>query len=150
MSGDTNFNINVGGGNIGGLQVGNNNTQTITQNIGDQTPTVEQVFKTIAESLPEEVAEEMQSAVIKPLEELAKLPAEEQASEEVKERAEPLYQRLVPYAPQIGNGLLAFGEAALSAFASSNPIVAGLLAVCKTVKATSASPLADSAGTQIA
>lgn len=129
-------NINISGGNIAGLQVGDNNTQTITQNIGDQLPTVEQVFKTIGDSLPEEVSEEIQESVLSPLQTLAAMPPEEQASEEVKERAAPLYQRLVPYAPQIGSGLLAFGEAALSALATSNPIVAGLLAVCKTVKVT--------------
>ncbi len=40
-------NINIGGGNIGGLQIGDNNQQTIHQQNGDQVPTVPQVFGSI-------------------------------------------------------------------------------------------------------
>ena len=142
MSGENSFNISIGGGNVGGLQVGNNNTQTNTQNIGQSVPSVDQVFEVVGKSLPPDVAEEMQAAVIEPLEKLAALPPEQQQTEDVKEQAAPLHQRLVPYAPQIGQGLVAFGEAALGAIASSNPIIAGLLAVCKTVRASGGTPTA--------
>lgn len=117
---------NIGKTEIAGDQVQNNHYGAL--------PSVDQVFDAVAESLPEEVADEMKAGVIEPLQKLAALAPEEQKSEDVKEQAEPLYQRLVPYAPQITKGLLTFGEAALTSLASSNPIVAGLLAVCKTVK----------------
>jgi hypothetical protein len=115
-------------------QIGNN---TATTHVGrEPVPTVEEVFSAIEKELPPEEAGEIKSAVLQPLMTLAQLPPKEQASEDVMEQAEPLYARLVPYAPQIGKGLLAFGEAALSALASSNPIIAGLLAVCKVAKSS--------------
>jgi hypothetical protein len=45
-------NIQIGGGNIGGLQIGDNNQQTITQTNGEQVPTVPQVFDAIKRALP--------------------------------------------------------------------------------------------------
>lgn len=116
---------NIGKTEIAGDQVQNNN-------YGAMVPTVDEVFSAIEKDLPEEEAGELKAAVLQPLMTLAQLSPKEQASEDVKEQAEPLYARLVPYVPQIAKGLATFGEAALTAVASSNPIVAGLLAVCKT------------------
>lgn len=119
-------------------QIGNN-TATTTVNKGDGVPTVPEVFGAIEKALPaieatadDDSAEEIQEAVLRPLQTFAELPAEEQKEPEKWEQAQSLISRLVPYAPAIGKGLAVFGEAALSALASRNPIVAGILAVCKT------------------
>lgn len=121
---DKTQNINITGGNIGGLQVGDNNTQTITQTLGDEI-TLEQVFDAVAKDLPEEVVED----TIDPLENLAKMPADEQ--EATKPKWSNLVERLTPYAPAIIKNVSVFGEAALAAIASSNPVIAGVLALCK-------------------
>lgn len=123
-------NINITGGNIAGLQVGDNNTQTITQNIGGG-PTPEAVFEAIKPELPPEVVED----TVEPLQMMACMSAAEQETPENKAKAANLYERLAPYAPQIAKGLATFGAAALGAVASSNPVVAGLLAVCKATNA---------------
>lgn len=124
-------NINIHGGNIAGLQVGNNNNQTITQTIGGAEPSVPAVFEAIEKSLPDDVAEDVAESVLRPLQTMAELPAAEQKTPDIQERAQSLISRLVPYAPQIAKSVSIFGSAALTAFASSNPIVAGLLAICK-------------------
>lgn len=136
-------NINIHGGNIAGLQVGNNNSQAITQNIGATEPSVPTVFKAIEESLPDDVAEDVAESVLRPLQTMAELPAEEQKTPDIQERAQSLISRLVPYAPQIGKSLAVFGEAALTAIASSNPIIAGMLAICKATSKTSAAAAAS-------
>lgn len=121
--------------------------QTVTQDIkqtfgGDGLPTVAQVFqaveKEIEQSLPPETAEEIKTGVIQPLCAMAELPIDEQKSDAIKQQAEPLYLKLAPYAPAISKAIMTFGEAALTALASSNPIVAGLVAVCRNAKEQSA------------
>lgn len=139
-------NINIGGGNIGGLQIGDNNQQTITQTNGDQVPTIPQVFDAIRKALPEvnhvstdsegmqasdDSAEEVTEQILRPLQTLAELPEAEQKKPDTIEQATALLNRLVPYAPAIGKGLAVFGGAALASLAGSNPIISGILAVCK-------------------
>jgi hypothetical protein len=160
-------NINIGGGNIGGLQIGDNNQQTITQTNGDQVPTVPQVFDAIKKSLPtiepsgddrgddtvdyiktddtvasssiDDSADDVNESILRPLQTLAELPPEEQKQPDRMEQAQSLINRLVPYAPTIGKGLAVFGSAALASLASSNPIISGILAVCKLGSAESTS-----------
>jgi hypothetical protein len=142
-------NINIGGGNIGGLQIGDNNHQKITQTNGDQVPTVPQVFGEIRKSLgttlaeavdqsqvtTEEQADDFEEQVVMPLQTLAELPEAEQKKPDTMEQATSLLNRLVPYAPGLGKGLAVFGSAALASLAGSNPIISGILAVCKLASA---------------
>ena len=130
-------------------QVGNN-TATTTVNKGDSIPTVPQVFGQIRKALadvaadaPEPVAageqaDDLEEEVMRPLQTMAELPAEEQKKPDRMEQAQALISRLVPYGPQIGKGLAVFGSAALTALASSNPIISGILAVCKMASAENA------------
>lgn len=150
--GERTTNINIGGGNIGGLQIGDNNQQTITQTNGDQVPTVPQVFGEIRKALPlslgddslvdtvsQEEADDFEEQVIMPLQTLAELPEAEQKKPDTMEQAQSLLNRLVPYAPAIGKGLAVFGSAALASLAGSNPIISGILAVCKMASAETTS-----------
>jgi hypothetical protein len=111
-------------------QIGNN-TATVTNHSGDVLPTPEKVFEAIEEAIPETEAPAIQEEVVEPLRAMACMPAVEQEKPENKSRALELCNRLIPYAPQIGKSLAVFGEAALSALASSNPVIAGVLAICK-------------------
>jgi hypothetical protein len=124
--------ININGGNIAGLQVGDGNTQTNTQHVATGGPTPLEVLAAAAAALPEDVAEDLQEAVIQPLVALASLPVAEQTTPDVAERADALLLRLSPWLPNISKAVAVFGEAALTALASSNPIIAGLVALCKT------------------
>jgi hypothetical protein len=149
--GERTTNINIGGGNIGGLQIGDNNQQTITQTNGNQVPTIPQVFGEIRKSLTttmsdavnqsqvttEEQADDFEEQVVMPLQTLAELPEAEQKKPSTMEQAASLLNRLVPYAPAIGKGLAVFGSAALASLAGSNPIISGILAVCKLASAES-------------
>ncbi len=131
-------NINIGGGTIGGLQIGDGNSQSITQNFGDREATVPAVFAAVKESLkelPETHREEFEEQVIQPLQALANLPIAQQQEPTAMETAEALLARIKPFAGVIGKGLMAFGEASLTALASGNPIVAGLIATTKVVQA---------------
>ena len=120
------LNINIGGGNINGLQIGDNNTQTNTQhNAGGPTP--EAVFEKVAESVPPEVVED----TVVPLQTFAAMPIAQMEEPANKATWSNLIERLVPYAPQIGKGLAIFGAAALESLANRNPIIAGVVAVCK-------------------
>ena len=160
MSDGRTTNINIGGGNIGGLQIGDNNRQKITQTNGEQVPTVPQVFDAIKKALPtidaiadyaggpvaetvsqttDDSAEDVNEQILRPLQTLAELPETEQKKPDTMEQATSLLNRLVPYAPAIGKGLAVFGSAALASLAGSNPIISGILAVCKLGSAESTS-----------
>jgi len=80
-------------------------------------------------------AEDVDQQILRPLQTLAELPPEEQKQPDRMEQAASLINRLVPYAPQIGKGLAVFGTAALASLAGSNPIISGILAVCKLASA---------------
>lgn len=132
-------NISINGGNINGLQIGNDNKQEgFSQHNNSDSVTVPQVFDAIKSSLPQidaaadaDAAGEIEESIVRPLQTMAELPAEEINKPETMEKAQSLLNQLVPFAPQIAKGLAAFGNAALSALASRNPIIAGVLAVCK-------------------
>lgn len=128
---DKTLNINIGGGNINGLQIGDNNTQTNTQHNASG-PTPEAVFEKIAEAVPPEVVED----TVEPLQTFAAMPIAQLEQPETKANWSNLLERLVPYAPQIGKGLATFGAAALEALAMRNPVVAGVMALCKANAAT--------------
>ncbi len=132
MSDGKTQNINITGGNIGGLQVGDNNTQNITQHVADELRP-EAVFEAVAEQLPPEVVED----TVEPLKAMACMPLDQIEQPAIKAKAANLVERLMPYAPQIAKGVVAFTEAALTALASRNPIVAGVLAVCRSAKSES-------------
>lgn len=140
MSDGRTTNINIGGGNIGGLQIGDNNRQDISQNNGGQVPTIPEVFGAVSKSLADipieaaadsDIASEIQEQVVRPLQTMAEMPADQQEQPEHKATWSNLLQRLVPYAPQIGKGLAVFGAAALESLANRNPVVAGVVAVCR-------------------
>ena len=112
---------NIGKTEIAGDQVQNNH-------YGATSPAA--VFDEIAKVVPPEVVED----TVEPLRALACMPLSEQQTEPIKAKAANLLERLLPYAPAIGKGLAVFGEAALTAFASSNPVIAGVVALCKSAK----------------
>lgn len=105
------------------------NTATTNVHKGDRPVTVPEVFDAIRsiDLLPPEAEEQL----FRPLQTLAELPPEELELPSTIEQAQPLINQLVPYAPAIGKGLAVFGSAALSALASSNPVISGIVAVCK-------------------
>ena len=132
-------------------QVGNN-IATTTVNKGDSLPTVPQVFGEIRKALnpqltndpaqdespaeqpaveANEQADDVDEQILRPLQTMAELPEAELKKAETIEQAQSLLNRLAPFAPQIAKGLAVFGQAALTALASSNPIISGILAVCK-------------------
>src|SRR5690606_3747230 len=120
MSDGKTTNINIGGGHIGGLQVGDGNTQSIIQNFGEQKATVDAVFGAVKESLkelPEADRDEFESQVVEPLRAIANLPIAQQQESSTMETAKALLDRVSPFAGTIGKSLVAFGEASLSALA---------------------------------
>lgn len=129
MSGGTQ-NINISGGVIGGLQIGDGNTQHVTQH-NEEAVTIPQVFAAIANAIDADDRDEFVESVVDPLRVMAEMPEEQvEKDPSIMEQATSLISRLSPFAPAIGNALAAFGRGALSAIASSNPIVAGILEVC--------------------
>lgn len=119
-------NINFNGGNFSGVQVGDNNTQTNHHAIN--TPELQsRFFAIVTESVPSDIVAD----VVEPLQTLASLPEEEQKSPEVVSRVGELCSRLAPYAGPIAKGVGVFGAAALASMANSNPIIAGIAAVCR-------------------
>ncbi|MCC7334429.1 MAG: hypothetical protein IT422_05015 [Pirellulaceae bacterium] len=137
MSDGKTTNINIGGGTIGGLQIGDGNTQSNTQHFGKPEATIPAVFDAVKESLqelPEAGRDEFVNEVVEPLRLMANLPIAQQQERTTLEKAQALFERLSPFAPTINKAVLAFGEASLSALASNNPIVSGLLATVKAIK----------------
>lgn len=131
--------INIGGGTIGGLQIGDGNSQSVTQNFGQREATVAAVFDAVADAikeLPEADREGFEAQVVEPLRAMAALPLVQQQEPSTMEKAQALFDRLSPFAPTINKAVMAFGEASLTALASSNPIVSGLLATVKAVQGT--------------
>lgn len=93
-------------------------------------PTVADVLHAVESVVPPEAHED----TIAPIRALAALPVSEQKTEEKKQEALNLWQRLAPYKSQIAKAVLSFGEASLAALASTNPAMIGLLALVKAVK----------------
>lgn len=116
--------ITGGQNNIGKTEIAGDQNQT--NNYGGA-PEPEQVFEAIAAELPAEVVED----TIEPLQQMAMQPIIQQEQPETKANWSNLLERLIPYAPQIGKGLATFGAAALASLANRNPIVAGVMALCK-------------------
>ena len=116
---------NIGKTEIAGDQVQNNH-------YGATTP--DAVFEAVAAEVPPEVAED----TVAPLQAMACMSVLEMETPENKSKAANLLERLVPFAPQIAKGLMTFGEAALSSLATRNPIIAGVVAVCRSSKEQSA------------
>lgn len=71
---------------------------------------------------------------VAPLQSLACMSLVDQTKPDIQAKAANLFERLVPYAPQIAKGLAVFGSAALESLANRNPIIAGVCAVCKATK----------------
>lgn len=91
------------------------------------------LFDAIEKSLPAADVDNLIEEVIDPLEAKANLPVKEQ-TEAVKAEAQTLIDRLMPYAPTITETLVTLGEAGLSALATTNPIVAMLVASLRAAK----------------
>lgn len=138
MSGGNTWNVSAINQNSTGNQASNQVGEvvnTINNAAPPPPPKVQDLFaqvtRSIGEALPPEDVQELTVSALQPLEDLAELPPDQQTSDDIQEQSAPLLSRLIPYAPQIGKGLATFGAAALESLATSNPIVAGLLAVCK-------------------
>jgi hypothetical protein len=132
-SGDFNFH-NADVKLDGGSQL--NQGQTVNAEINNSRGaplTLEALFDKIAEGLPEMERPQLRAEVVEPLKTLAQDKEHPTSQERKFERTEhwTLLDRLKPYAPSIMRAISVFGAAALSALASRNPIVAGVLAVLK-------------------
>lgn len=126
--------VTGGQNNIGKTDIAGDQNQT---NYSSPVPTVSAVFAAVKESLkelPEADRDVFEEQVIQPLQAMANLPIAQQQEPTAMETAEALLARVKPFAGVIGKGLLAFGEASLTALASGNPIVAGLIATTKAVQ----------------
>ncbi len=110
-------------------QVGANEFKNVTA--ASEPVTVNQFFQAIRESLPEPVAQQIASEVVAPIEQLATSPPIEPGTLEEQHGRATLMERLKPYGPRIVKAVAIFGEGALNALASSNPIIAGVLALCR-------------------
>ena len=110
----------------------------LKQHVGQREATVSRLFEAVNEALkdlPETDRDQFKSQVVDPLHDMANLPTEQQKSPTISERAQALFARISPFAPTINKAVLAFGEASLTALDSSNPIISGLLAAIKSLKA---------------
>ena len=119
-------NVNFHGA-IGGVQVGDNNTQHVVQHNGQSSPTVEQVVEKINEAIPESEPEDLKQKI----QHFASLSLEEQKAD--SSQLQSIISRIEPYAPHIGKSLAVFGEAALTTLGATNPLLAGIIAVCRRV-----------------
>lgn len=131
MSNGPVFNVN-NQGQIGQQNIGQSGGEAKADiHFGASQVTLDEFFGAIGESVPAEYATD----VVEPLKALAAMPAEEQEKPEAKSKATQLMAKLTPYAPAFGKAVLAFGEASLTALATSNPVVSGILAVVKSLRA---------------
>lgn len=128
------FNVN-NAGQIGQQNIGQSGGEaTANVEIGGAAVTPREVFRALEDAIPEAEREAMVDEVIEPLRTMAELPPEEQEKPEQKEKAAGFIARLMPYAPAAQAAVLAFGEGALSALVSSNPVVRGVLEAIKAVR----------------
>lgn len=114
--------------NIGRVGDGDGDA-TANQTVNPNAAAVEKakpLFGSIVDSLPAEDRARLDQEVVQPLMTFAALPPEEMTPV-VEEQSKGLIDRLRPYASKIGVAVAAFGEGALSAMASSNPVINGLL-----------------------
>ena len=141
-----NFSIN---GNVGqaAAKIENNNSHIgDVNNYGSQPPTVEAVFKTLIEAVPEPEQAKMEEEVFTPLraeiQSLMAMPIAETEKpvQSFIDRATALVQPLAPYADKLGAVALSFGEAGLSMIAPpAGWFVAATLAAIRTLKGSAPS-----------
>jgi hypothetical protein len=121
----------VGNNNgLGQLNQGQNVTG-YNQASGISEATPERIVEEVTEAIPLDVPEPERIEIQQELQALAAMPIVDQSEPATTTRIQSLISKVTPYAPRIGAGLLAFGEASLKALASSNPLVAGLVAMCE-------------------
>jgi hypothetical protein len=138
MSDGDQISINITGGKQGQVagKIENNNSH-----IGDVVNGGELTAMKFFEAIETETRKlpEVQSQAIEPLKELATAgQSTESVTTSVQGSTFQKYlDRLRPHAALITKCIAAFGEASLTALASSNPIVAGVLAVAKEVRSAS-------------
>lgn len=124
------FNNTVNGGNA---QINQGQTVTGTQN-NSSVPvelTTERIVEEVTQALPAEVPEPERIDIQQELQQLAAMSIVQQQEPATESRIQTLIERVSPWAPKIREGLWAFGEASLKSLASSNPVIAGLLAMCE-------------------
>lgn len=102
---------------------------------GKPEPTVENFLKVLEapKALPDEVIED----VVPQLNRFAMLPEAEQRGVMHTDQWKTILEKIQPHAGTIGKSMAVFGAAALKSFASTNPICAGVLAVCETFQSES-------------
>lgn len=119
-------------GNGTNIAQGQTVSQEIRQTFAGESVESEAIFEEVAKAVPPEVVED----TVEPLQTFAAMPIAQLEAPETKAKWTNLIERLAPYGPQIGKGLATFGAAALEALALRNPVVAGVMAVCKLNAAT--------------
>lgn len=123
-------NISIGGisggqNNIGKTEIAGDQTQT--NNFGDALPPVDDVVAKVAESLPEEVAAEW-TEQIQPF---AAMPIAQQQEPETMSKIMAICETIRPHAGTVWKNLAIFGATALETLATRNPVIAGIVQVCK-------------------
>jgi hypothetical protein len=124
------FNNNVSGNSQ--INQGQNVSAVQNGRGTDMPPAVMDVFEAVKQAIPEESREEIVESVIEPLREMAN--SEDVNDEGVLERATSLASRLAPFSEHIGRALLGFGEGAIQALTTTNPILRGILSAIQAVR----------------
>jgi hypothetical protein len=121
--------MNFGPINIsGGQNVVGKNEGTMNQSVDGKPIDLGKLMSVVAESLPSDVSD----VVIPKIQGIASLPTEQQQREMASGSAWSFVRdSIAPHAETIARNLAIFGAAALKALSSSNPVVAGILAVCE-------------------
>jgi hypothetical protein len=127
-------NITGGQNNIGKTEIAGDQNQI--NNYGSVEPTVEEVLNQVEQALPEEPIEIggetfSRASIMPEMRQFAALPAEEQKSPDNESRMMRWLRVINEYRPAVVRNLAVFGAGALEAFAAGNPLVGGVLAVCK-------------------
>lgn len=117
--------VTGGQNNIGKTEIARDQTQT--NNFGESLPEIESVVERIAESIPEEKAK----FVIPEIQSLAAMPIAEQELPANFERIKAVCDSLKPYVSVVAKNLAIFGATALETLAARNPVIAGVVQVCK-------------------
>lgn len=125
MSAAFEFNNDVKGDKA---QINQGQNVTASQNnSSDKPPTVVEVIEKVAEVLPTELATDWKSQV----QTLAAMPIAQQQEPEQQSAILAICDQIKPHAGEVWKNLAIFGATALETLATRNPVIAGIVEVCK-------------------
>lgn len=117
--------VTGGQNNIGRTEIAGDQNQT--NNYGDMIPAVAEVIDKVVEALPNEIAEPLRHEIVG----IASLPPEDQTLKETADKIMAICNKIKPYAGAVGKNLAIFSATALETLAKRNPIINGIVEVCK-------------------